>query len=233
MDMKRCITCAEEIPASAIKCNKCGSYQNWRRHIDFGQGALALLVALISVSTLAVDTGVRAINAALSNPLEPRMAAKVISLSIDEIKILVANNGTSRVFLSEGALCRVPVVRKGVSLVTDDASLVRYPKRSEIEAVYTVQFGRTPSGSRFVEPATGALITVPRGSVLREEGLPLKESVVEVRGYCFVRWIGQDSDEGGDFLQISALDSQGIGEELANLPPSETINGKQSSQVSD
>ena len=47
--MKICKICGHEIPDSAKKCTVCGSFQNWRGHINFSSTILALLVALISV----------------------------------------------------------------------------------------------------------------------------------------------------------------------------------------
>lgn len=51
---KICITCAELIPDRAKRCNKCNSYQNWRRYFDYSSTVLALLTALVSVTTFAL-----------------------------------------------------------------------------------------------------------------------------------------------------------------------------------
>ncbi len=47
--MKICKICGHEMPESASKCTTCGSFQNWRGHINFSSTILALLVALVSV----------------------------------------------------------------------------------------------------------------------------------------------------------------------------------------
>jgi len=47
--MKTCKTCGHEIPDMAIKCTTCGSFQNWRGHINVSSTVLALLIALVSV----------------------------------------------------------------------------------------------------------------------------------------------------------------------------------------
>ncbi len=57
---KLCISCKSEIHEDAIKCKECDGYQNWRRHLDFSNTVLALLLALLSVSTVAVPVFVKA-----------------------------------------------------------------------------------------------------------------------------------------------------------------------------
>ena len=52
--MKICKICGHEIPDSANKCTVCGSFQNWRGHLNFSSTILALLVALVSVVATAV-----------------------------------------------------------------------------------------------------------------------------------------------------------------------------------
>ena len=50
---KQCTTCGEEIANSARKCIHCDTYQDWRRYLTFSSTVLALLVALLSVATVA------------------------------------------------------------------------------------------------------------------------------------------------------------------------------------
>jgi hypothetical protein len=51
---KLCTTCGEEIAAVARKCIKCDAYRDWRRYLAFSSTVLALMVALLSVATVAV-----------------------------------------------------------------------------------------------------------------------------------------------------------------------------------
>ena len=51
-----CVACRMHIDDSAYKCQHCGTLQDWRRHIAFGNTVLALLVALVSVSTVFAPT---------------------------------------------------------------------------------------------------------------------------------------------------------------------------------
>ncbi|WP_316360024.1 hypothetical protein [Devosia sp.] len=46
---KDCTTCASHIPLNSNYCTKCESYQNWRRHLQFGVYTLPMLVALFAV----------------------------------------------------------------------------------------------------------------------------------------------------------------------------------------
>jgi hypothetical protein len=50
----RCKVCREDIRVGARKCTHCDSYQDWRRLMGFSQSVLSLLVALVSVSVVAV-----------------------------------------------------------------------------------------------------------------------------------------------------------------------------------
>ena len=49
-----CFACKGKIPAGALKCTGCNSWQDWRRYLDFGSAVLALLVALVSVVSFAI-----------------------------------------------------------------------------------------------------------------------------------------------------------------------------------
>lgn len=52
--MGQCSFCLQKIEDGARKCPHCGSFQNWRSKLSIGSTALSLLVALISVSAMAV-----------------------------------------------------------------------------------------------------------------------------------------------------------------------------------
>lgn len=222
---KACRVCGDSIPSAAIKCRHCGSYQNWRRFLDLGQGTIALLIALISVSTLAVESGRRAFKSIFDNPLAPSISGKVLALSLDEVELLFNNNGESRVLLIESALCRLPLVRDEVNLITATGELVRYPRREEVESIFSVFYSSDGNG-QFLDPNTGFRLTAKRTGVLKEDGLPINEGVGEVKGYCSVNWIGQDAGDDGAFWAVSAIDIHRASLSLAKLPDSALINGK-------
>lgn len=45
---KLCVACAEPIKATALKCIRCGAYQDWRRYSEYVQPWVPYLVAIIS-----------------------------------------------------------------------------------------------------------------------------------------------------------------------------------------
>ena len=49
---RACVACDGEISSRAVKCPRCGTYQNWRRKLTFSSTVLSLLIALISVTGL-------------------------------------------------------------------------------------------------------------------------------------------------------------------------------------
>lgn len=53
--MKKCKACCREIEDGASKCLHCDSQQNWRRHLGFSSTILSLLIALGSVTALAIQ----------------------------------------------------------------------------------------------------------------------------------------------------------------------------------
>ncbi len=55
-----CRVCGEDIKAAAKKCVHCDSYQDWRGQLGLSTEVLSLLVALISVLTIAVPVFVNA-----------------------------------------------------------------------------------------------------------------------------------------------------------------------------
>lgn len=50
-----CKICCKSIESGAKKCTECGSYQDWRRHFSVGTVTLSLIIALVSVSTTAIQ----------------------------------------------------------------------------------------------------------------------------------------------------------------------------------
>ncbi|QDU44306.1 hypothetical protein Mal52_27850 [Symmachiella dynata] len=55
-----CTVCGELIHSSAKKCTHCDTWLDWRRHLTLSSVVLSLLVALVSVSTVAVPIIVNA-----------------------------------------------------------------------------------------------------------------------------------------------------------------------------
>lgn len=53
--LKRCIECAYNIPEEASKCKECGAFQDKRRYLSVSSTTLSLMIALITVATLAAQ----------------------------------------------------------------------------------------------------------------------------------------------------------------------------------
>lgn len=101
---KICIDCHEQIHDEAIRCSHCGSYQSFQRRI-IGSSAviLALVVALISVSTAAV-WAIRAIQSQGG----PFIMASVTEYSGDGVHVTFRNIGLEAgyVYLAEISVTR-------------------------------------------------------------------------------------------------------------------------------
>jgi predicted nucleic acid-binding Zn ribbon protein len=54
MEESRCFLCRKPIPRGARICTECNTYQDWRKYFGFSSTVLSLLVALVSVLTVAI-----------------------------------------------------------------------------------------------------------------------------------------------------------------------------------
>lgn len=87
---RACRVCALQIPQAASKCTHCSSWQDWRRHLSFGNTFLALIIALFSVISLGTPLLLNAMRGASSeilvNGLFPAEKGSLI--------LVVTNTGT-------------------------------------------------------------------------------------------------------------------------------------------
>jgi hypothetical protein len=87
-DNIKCVVCKNPIAQEALKCIHCNSYQDWKRYIFFSNSVLALLIALVSVLTVAIPV--------LSNSFKSE--EELISISVVDVKsdliLLAINSGT-------------------------------------------------------------------------------------------------------------------------------------------
>ncbi len=88
-----CIVCKEKIERGALKCIKCSSFQNWRRHFDFSALILSVLTALISVSTTAFTV----LHFVVSDRSDPRFS--ILTFQPDKIEIESYNVGNRAAIL--------------------------------------------------------------------------------------------------------------------------------------
>jgi hypothetical protein len=99
-EKKSCLTCSLQIPLTAKKCVNCGSYQNWRRHLDFGNTSIALLVAFLGLLTTMPATFL-ALQITWRQARLPVIDIKIIHLGSSNSKIIVRNNGPTSLVASK------------------------------------------------------------------------------------------------------------------------------------
>jgi hypothetical protein len=82
--------CRKEIPSGAKICTECDSYQDWRRYFGLSSTILSLLVALVSVLTVAVPVLRHALTADRS---EIRCNVLGWNENSGEVTLVVSNKG--------------------------------------------------------------------------------------------------------------------------------------------
>ena len=201
---KKCKICASEIPRAAIKCTKCGSYQNFRRYFEFSNSTLALLIALISVVSLAHKNISDLYRSLFVDPFQPDIIARILSIEPHKLSILLQNNAMNRVTLSDSILCRVPILTS--NLEPKDDWNFRYPKPSEISEVHLVVY-ENPHDQRIVEGGGSATAVYLLHQTRPEEGRPFSEAAAEIKPYCFVSYVDQRGREDGLFVAIQSVNA--------------------------
>jgi hypothetical protein len=93
-----CKICAEPIKIAARKCIHCDSYQDWRSKINFSSTVLSLVVALVSVLTVAVPVVIQTLT-----PKDSNLKFQIAGASEDTLSILVTNSGTRPGFVRQFA----------------------------------------------------------------------------------------------------------------------------------
>ena len=94
-----CRVCREQIKNDANKCIHCGSFQDWRRYVNFSNTVLALLVALASVMSWGIPTIKEAFKEDKSE-----IVFGLQNVSNEGIIMLVSNIGTKAGGLSDASL---------------------------------------------------------------------------------------------------------------------------------
>lgn len=99
---KRCLECLNSIDASAVKCSHCGTYQNWRRYLSFGQSTLALILSVIALSAVVIPdrrSALKEIGDFLSGT-NFALGAALVDIKTDSASVLVVNNQDSAAALN-------------------------------------------------------------------------------------------------------------------------------------
>lgn len=98
---QECKICKHEINKDANKCIKCGSYQNWKRYIFFGDThVLALILALLSILFILWPRIDRLIN----DEPEIRFSFLYYEYSPFIIKVACSNSGYRDAFLKKAEI---------------------------------------------------------------------------------------------------------------------------------
>jgi hypothetical protein len=110
LQSKNCKSCAGQIPKHAAKCQHCGSFQNWRRHLDFGNTFLALLVALISVTGSTIPIVQKTLT-----PDDSKVSVRYIDRNDVSFPLIVTNDGDRPAVIDGGAGIKLEFInRQGV-----------------------------------------------------------------------------------------------------------------------
>lgn len=119
-----CRVCRKPIEPGAIKCTECDSYQDWRRFFSFGTVALSLLVALISVSTTAIQVAKNLLAKEQSD-----LRFSLVKYGSDSIQVMGSNLGDRAGALKDATL-KIDIPgqeEKSYKLMWGDADLVIKP----------------------------------------------------------------------------------------------------------
>jgi hypothetical protein len=105
-----CVVCFEKIHPRAKKCIHCDSFQDWRRHINFGSTVLALLVALVSVLSLSIPV----LKDALTIP-NSKIIFSYQSVRNDVINVIASNTGEEAgSIVDRGFICKEKRARQNL-----------------------------------------------------------------------------------------------------------------------
>jgi hypothetical protein len=98
-ETKRCKICAEEINRNATICIHCKSYQDWRSAFGFSTTALSLIVALVSVLTVALPVMKDVIT-----PKNSYLTYTVQGSTQNSVYVLISNLGSRPGSITSAAL---------------------------------------------------------------------------------------------------------------------------------
>lgn len=112
-----CKQCRLAIPIGARLCSLCNSYQDWRGSLAISSNVLALLVALVSVTTAALP----AFTSALTNPQSKTQVSRPVVRGL-RIEFAVSNTGNGPAVFSQGLISASFLSRAPVKLELENAT---------------------------------------------------------------------------------------------------------------
>ncbi len=212
-----CVECAEKIPTAAKKCSKCGSHQDWRRHVPVSQSTLALAISLVALassvalgSKMVVETA-----SGLLNAPNTHLGIAVVSANERGASVFVSNT-TGRNVVVKDITCglNIPIdpdqinrdllaKKRGASVLSD-----LFLQEKETIGVFIIGYALKesvvlpPNGRVLIEGVTEH-ITPP----MRTGRAPAAELPEKVGSYCTASGI----DEANEFsVGAVALPIDGI-----------------------
>jgi predicted nucleic acid-binding Zn ribbon protein len=200
-----CVECAETIPAGARKCSKCGSYQNWRRHVPFGQATLAVVISVIALGSSLTSGGRAIVDTASGLLVAPntRLGIAVVAADENGARVFVSNPTSRNIVVKDiGCGLNIPIdpdqMNRGLlSTQREESSLSEIMlHEKETIGVFLVSYDVNesvvlpPEGRVLIEGKTRH-ITPP----LRTGRAPANDLPEKVGSYCTVSGV----DEANEF----------------------------------
>lgn len=193
---KDCITCGSPIPVSAKKCRHCGSYQDFRRHLEFSQLTIALAIALISVSALLSEKIGTLYERLFLNPLSPTLNASIIDMSTTEIKFIINNIGKTRIYFTNLVTCRIAILKKNESIFEADKSngtvLFHPPRLEQVDHFSYVIYQKMKETNNLIDSNSTSVITLPRLTGV-EKYYGTRAPKGTAQSDCLFDYIGEDN----------------------------------------
>lgn len=206
-----CISCKSPIKANANKCLKCGSSQNWQRHLDVGNTSVSLLIAAISVLALASDN----IISLWQNFRDHEIAdfsVRISHASPKSVTLVIDNDGPGSVVFDGSMLCEVYQVATEQELFVPDSNdpsrfiLSRNPQPNEVVA-RTVFFYGDEKYAEIFPKGTFKMITLPFREISKQ---PFAQSDLvgqnEVKSTCSFLFHHENNAPDGIANYITNID---------------------------
>ena len=109
---KTCVECSSNLNDTALKCPHCGSYQNWRRFLPFGESTLALTLSVIALTAVVLPNPKTIVKSASDyiSGVNFALSGAVINIGVNEVSVLVKNRENEPVAIDEVAcLLNIPI----------------------------------------------------------------------------------------------------------------------------
>lgn len=139
---KLCVDCAQSIPTAAPKCGKCGSYQDWRRHVAITQGALSLPISILALITAIILTGQQASNhfKSAASP-DTRLQFGIAKIDAQKASLVVTNPTTHPTIINTlSCTIWVPLGREWIERSEHGGVLDAWPTKEESIGVFLVSY---------------------------------------------------------------------------------------------